>query len=304
MSVDIVSREAVKHSSSAFVEKEKKKNLKMQAALQGVPSDAPMTVRHPSFNNRPLPVLQLVSQMVKSDGTLTDDALAKIANDKEVIRRNSKQENKEYPKSNVSVLNQIFNPADDQLDLIPETNHGKSKPPHPAASTETNLIFGGGNDDPDRWNTTASLQGKGESALDKKKLHGKKTIGSATTTSSMINPITGEVPSGYLIWAQEQQEKEAKIEAESRLKKEMEEIDNENDTNAMDDEPLLIKLRKSLFKRGAKGLLGLSRTFKIMDDDDSKTLSLAEFTKAMKYCSVDMSNEDIQKLFQIFGKRH
>lgn len=37
---------------------------------------------------------------------------------------------------------------------------------------------------------------------------------------------------------------------------------------------LLEKFKDKLKQRGAKGVLGLQRVFKTMDDDDSKSLSL------------------------------
>jgi hypothetical protein len=39
---------------------------------------------------------------------------------------------------------------------------------------------------------------------------------------------------------------------------------------------ILKKLKQSLKARGAKGLVGLSRKFRIMDDDGSNSLNLAE----------------------------
>jgi len=45
---------------------------------------------------------------------------------------------------------------------------------------------------------------------------------------------------------------------------------------------LVDRLRVNLKKRGANGIMGLARNFKIMDDNHSLSLNLYEFSKAMK----------------------
>ena len=48
------------------------------------------------------------------------------------------------------------------------------------------------------------------------------------------------------------------------------------------DVELLERFRDRMKQRGARGILGLKRIFKIMDDDGSKTLDKQEFLKALK----------------------
>lgn len=48
-----------------------------------------------------------------------------------------------------------------------------------------------------------------------------------------------------------------------------------------DPEQLAEALKNKLASRGGRGIIGLARQFKIMDDDNSKALNKAEFTKAM-----------------------
>ncbi|CAG9313621.1 unnamed protein product [Blepharisma stoltei] len=62
-------------------------------------------------------------------------------------------------------------------------------------------------------------------------------------------------------------------------------------------ERAIIKLRNKLAERGGRGIIGLQRQFKIMDDDNSKNLDFQEFTKAMKDFAVDLSDAEIQSLF-------
>lgn len=47
-----------------------------------------------------------------------------------------------------------------------------------------------------------------------------------------------------------------------------------------DPETLAVKLKDKLATRGARGIIGLARQFKIMDDDNSKSLNKYEFNKA------------------------
>jgi len=41
------------------------------------------------------------------------------------------------------------------------------------------------------------------------------------------------------------------------------------------------KIKAALARRGARGIIGLGKVFKIMDDDRSNSLSFSEFEKAM-----------------------
>lgn len=66
--------------------------------------------------------------------------------------------------------------------------------------------------------------------------------------------------------------------------------------SALDD------LRAQLKARGAKGIIGLSRKFRIMDDDDSKALSMSEFKKAIRECSLDLSELQLHELFSSFDR--
>ena len=52
--------------------------------------------------------------------------------------------------------------------------------------------------------------------------------------------------------------------------------------------------------RGAKGMIGLQRLFKIMDDDGTQTLSLPEFSKACRDFRIGISDENVPILFSKF----
>ena len=49
--------------------------------------------------------------------------------------------------------------------------------------------------------------------------------------------------------------------------------------------------------RGARGIIGLKRVFKIMDDDNSGYLDFNEYSKALKDYRVNVTPEEGKKLF-------
>ena len=55
-------------------------------------------------------------------------------------------------------------------------------------------------------------------------------------------------------------------------------------------------------KRGAKGLIGLKRQFKIMDSDGSGALDYGEFKKALDDYKCGCPEEECQALFSIFDR--
>jgi len=61
---------------------------------------------------------------------------------------------------------------------------------------------------------------------------------------------------------------------------------------------LVSRFRKSLRERGGRGITGLSRQFKIFDDNNSGTLDIDEFTKAIKDYGVEIEEIDIHNLFK------
>ena len=65
-------------------------------------------------------------------------------------------------------------------------------------------------------------------------------------------------------------------------------------------DPLIDKVRKTMAKRGATGILGMARLFRIIDDDDSKSLSMSEFKKAMRDSSLVLQDKELVYLFKLF----
>ncbi|EGZ10820.1 hypothetical protein PHYSODRAFT_317860 [Phytophthora sojae] len=56
-------------------------------------------------------------------------------------------------------------------------------------------------------------------------------------------------------------------------------------------------LRDSLYEHGAKGIRGLGRKFRIIDDDGNRSLSLDEFSKAIKEHALELSEKEVEELF-------
>ena len=63
---------------------------------------------------------------------------------------------------------------------------------------------------------------------------------------------------------------------------------------------LVERLRQKLKGRGSRGIIGLGRQFKIMDDNGSGSLDPYEFNKAMTDFGVDMEVKDMATLFKCF----
>ncbi|KAI9918962.1 hypothetical protein PsorP6_011777 [Peronosclerospora sorghi] len=57
-------------------------------------------------------------------------------------------------------------------------------------------------------------------------------------------------------------------------------------------------LRDSLFEHGAKGIRGLGRKFRIIDDDGNRSLSLDEFSKAIREHTLELTDKEVVELFQ------
>ena len=60
------------------------------------------------------------------------------------------------------------------------------------------------------------------------------------------------------------------------------------------------RLRDKLKARGIRGLIGLRRQFKLMDNDGSGNLDLPEFRRAVRDFQIDIDEKDIDGLFKAF----
>jgi Ca2+-binding EF-hand superfamily protein len=63
---------------------------------------------------------------------------------------------------------------------------------------------------------------------------------------------------------------------------------------------LVERFRNKLKSRGGRGMVGLGRQFRIMDDNRSGSLDMAEFKKAIRDFKVDIEEKDLENLFKAF----
>lgn len=61
---------------------------------------------------------------------------------------------------------------------------------------------------------------------------------------------------------------------------------------------MIERFRKALKSRGANGIIGLSRQFKIADDNGSGTLDFMEFKKCCNDFGLEVDPQDIESLFK------
>ncbi|CAG9859499.1 unnamed protein product [Phyllotreta striolata] len=62
----------------------------------------------------------------------------------------------------------------------------------------------------------------------------------------------------------------------------------------------LERLRLLCLSRGATGILGLGRLFRIMDDDGSKNLNREEFLQGLKEVGMELKEDEAEKVFEKF----
>ncbi len=63
---------------------------------------------------------------------------------------------------------------------------------------------------------------------------------------------------------------------------------------------IVTQIKNQLKSRGANGLHGLARRFRIMDNDGSRSLDFAEWKKALRDVSVDIPDKDLRLVFGLF----
>jgi Ca2+-binding EF-hand superfamily protein len=68
------------------------------------------------------------------------------------------------------------------------------------------------------------------------------------------------------------------------------------------EQQLVEQFQTKLAGRGARGIIGLQKQFKIMDDDRSMDLDIYEFKKAIKDFRIGIQDKDIERLFNIFDR--
>lgn len=68
------------------------------------------------------------------------------------------------------------------------------------------------------------------------------------------------------------------------------------------EKSVLEQVRQKIISRGARGINGIKRVFKIMDDNESKTLDVEEFSKALNEYRIQIERPDVEKVFRLFDR--
>lgn len=71
-------------------------------------------------------------------------------------------------------------------------------------------------------------------------------------------------------------------------------------TNYVANDELIERVRQRIKERGARGILNLGKSFKIMDDDNSGALDSNEFAKALKSYRISSDPLEIEAIFDKF----
>lgn len=161
-------------------------------------------------------------------------------------------------------------------------------------TNEDNFLIGGVSSSGDPWQTTNQQMSSGEQTYEKA-VSKKKTLASLTK-ELFVSPITGEPLEDHGNWQEEYIQSQSQPGNKSQAMKAPQQEEEDEYAN----DPIMMKLRTKLNQRGVKGIISLSRTFRIMDDDGSKSLSLMEFKKAMKDLQTGLTENEVLILFKRF----
>lgn len=62
----------------------------------------------------------------------------------------------------------------------------------------------------------------------------------------------------------------------------------------------LERMKIALIKKGTRGIIGLKRQFKILDDDNSGKIEFNEFEKGLTSFGIEVHPRDVETLFDAF----
>lgn len=78
------------------------------------------------------------------------------------------------------------------------------------------------------------------------------------------------------------------------------ESQNQSQQQDRSDDGLINTLRDKIASRGTRGILGMARLFRIIDDDNSRTLSYQEFNKVLNDLRLDFRPDEVKRLYGKF----
>ena len=68
------------------------------------------------------------------------------------------------------------------------------------------------------------------------------------------------------------------------------------------ENPLIVKFRQELLRRGASGIKNFGLYFQNMDKNDDYTVNLSEFTNGVHAYNLKLTNLEINEIFKLFDK--
>jgi Ca2+-binding EF-hand superfamily protein len=262
--------------------------------------------KHSSFYNRATPTMQLLAKLAPFDNglnmktkTLLD--VKKILDEDPRYAYDDDDQPNYYNDSNPQQKPRHINSKarESQIsDVITHSStpeyvddHSQQEKLDAAAigrSVRGQSLIGGQTAGDDAYRTTNQIQNSGGGLNISRKLNSKKMVG-LQNPDQMISPITGKLVANYGDWRDKAAEKASYEKASINTK-----------TPSTSGNDPIEKVKLTLAARGSNGILGMARLFRIMDDDDSKTLSITEFKKAMRDCSLMLQESELNYLFTLF----
>ncbi len=195
-----------------------------------------------------------------------------------------------------SQLENIFAPNQDFSDVQVRTKNSMAPPTY----EPIDLIGGQDTDNNERYQTISRASANGVNVADKKRPQGLKKVESKNSSKGpqVISPITNLKLADYGTW-----ELDKKVEVLHKQREmALEAAIREEEEAQLGDDPVMRKLKLTLASRGAKGLAGLARRFKLSDKDHSSSLSVVEFQIAMRECKVGLTDAEAAALFATFDR--
>lgn len=65
---------------------------------------------------------------------------------------------------------------------------------------------------------------------------------------------------------------------------------------------MLEKVRSRIKERGARGIIGIGRSFRIIDDDGSKSLNVDEFSKCLRDYRISTDPDEMDAIFNLIDR--
>jgi EF-hand domain pair len=229
--------------------------------------------KHSSFYNRQVPTFQLMGQ-----STPFNSYIGKLSSRSSVSNTRNVEDDPRYSSDdgNASYLSNSSNPPNRLRHANSKVNQESVDQAAFERAERASSIIGGQSAGCDAYRTTAQAYMSGE-VTQKKKISSKKMH-----YQNNVNVMSHVSSAGT---------NNQHISCDSNS--------TDIDVSIMED-PVIEKVRSTLAKRGATGVLGMARLFRIMDDDDSKSLSMTEFKKAVRDSSVVLQDKELTYLFNLF----